>query len=118
MRISFDCAADIYDKTRGPPRQVMKQLIETLSNELQGYRTILDTGAGTGRFTKPLQDSGFEVFGIDIAKKMISKAMKKRSDAKRSFENALKICERDPNWPREFMEQIVARIRKEIASCK
>ncbi|MDH5447574.1 MAG: class I SAM-dependent methyltransferase [Candidatus Bathyarchaeota archaeon] len=77
MRISFDSAAEIYDKTRGPPRQIMNQLVKTLISELSCYETILDIGVGTGRFTKPLQDNGFEVVGADIAKKMISKAVKK-----------------------------------------
>lgn len=77
MRISFDSAAEIYDKTRGPPRHVMKQLLETLISELRGHETILDVGVGTGRFAKPLQDNGFEVVGVDIAKKMISKAVEK-----------------------------------------
>jgi ubiquinone/menaquinone biosynthesis C-methylase UbiE len=77
MRISFDSAAEIYDKTRGPARQVMKQLIKTLIGELSCHETILDVGVGTGRFTKPLQDSGFEVVGVDIAKKMIDKAVEK-----------------------------------------
>lgn len=77
MRISFDCASEIYDKTRGPPKAVMKQLVETLINELRGYTTVLDAGVGTGRFAKPLQDGGFEVVGIDIAKKMINKAVEK-----------------------------------------
>jgi len=77
MRISFDSAAEIYDKTRGPPRQVMKKLVTTLISELSCYETILDVGVGTGRFTKPLQDEGFEVVGVDIAKKMIDKAVEK-----------------------------------------
>lgn len=77
MRISFDSAAEIYDKTRGPPRQVMNQLVKTLISELSCYETILDVGVGTGRFTKPLQDNGFEVVGVDIAKKMINKAVEK-----------------------------------------
>lgn len=80
MRISFDSAAQIYDKTRGPPRQVMKQLIKTLTKELRGYKTILDAGVGTGRFAKPLQDSGFEVFGMDIARKMMNRAVGKGVD--------------------------------------
>ena len=74
MRMSFDSVAEIYDKTRGPPKQVMKQLIETLVSELHGYKTILDVGVGTGRFAKPLQDSGLDLVGVDIAKKMITKA--------------------------------------------
>jgi ubiquinone/menaquinone biosynthesis C-methylase UbiE len=74
MRISFDSAAEIYDKTRGPPKQVMKQLIKALASELRGYKTALDIGVGTGRFSKPLQDSGLDIVGVDIAKKMINKA--------------------------------------------
>lgn len=77
MRISFDSAAEFYDKTRGPSGQVMKQLIKTLTKELSGYRSILDAGVGTGRFAKPLQDNGFDVLGIDIADKMINKAVEK-----------------------------------------
>jgi len=77
MRISFDSAAEFFDKTRSPPGWVMKQLIKTLTNELSGYKTILDAGVGTGRFAKPLQDNGFDVLGIDIAEKMINKAVEK-----------------------------------------
>ncbi|MFQ6073893.1 MAG: class I SAM-dependent methyltransferase [Candidatus Bathyarchaeia archaeon] len=73
-RISFNSVAHIYDRTRGPPEHVMKQLLETLTSELNSYRTVLDAGIGTGRFSKPLQDSGLEVVGIDIAQKMISRA--------------------------------------------
>ncbi len=77
MRISFDSAADFYDRTRGPPKPVMKQLIRRLRNELSGCKMILDAGVGTGRFAKPLQHSGFEVVGVDIAKKMLEKAAEK-----------------------------------------
>ncbi len=70
MKISFDCAAEFYDRTRGPPEHVMEKLILTLINELKGCKSILDVGVGTGRFAKPLQDHGLYVVGVDIAKKM------------------------------------------------
>ena len=76
-RISFDPVAQVFDKTRGLPEHVMKQLLEALTEELLEYKTILDAGTGTGRFAKPLQDKGFEVVGIDISKKMISVAKEK-----------------------------------------
>ncbi|NIO37061.1 class I SAM-dependent methyltransferase, partial [Candidatus Bathyarchaeota archaeon] len=63
-RIPFNSVAHIYDRTRGPPEHVMKQLLEALTSELSDYRTIMDAGVGTGRFAKPLQDSGFEVVGV------------------------------------------------------
>lgn len=80
MRISFDPAADFYDKTRGPPVGVMEQLVKTLVNELSGYKTVLDAGVGTGRFAKPLQNNGFEVVGVDISKRMIGKAAERGVD--------------------------------------
>jgi SAM-dependent methyltransferase len=55
----------------------MKRLIETLTTELFECRKILDLGVGTGRFSGPLQKSGFEVAGIDISRKMTSKAKEK-----------------------------------------
>jgi ubiquinone/menaquinone biosynthesis C-methylase UbiE len=72
--VSFDRVAEIYDKTRSLPHEVMAQLIETLTKDLQGRREILDLGVGTGRFAQPLQNAGFKVVGIDISRKMMSKA--------------------------------------------
>ncbi len=77
ISVSFDRVADVYDRTRSLPSEVMKKLVETLTTELSGYESILDVGTGTGRFSKPLQDAGFEVVGIDISKKMIGKAREK-----------------------------------------
>jgi len=48
----------------------------------------------------------------------INKALGKLKEARGFFETALKICEKDPNWPRESMEEIIARIKKDIESCK
>jgi len=76
-RISFDPVAQIFDKTRGPPEHVMKQLLNMLAKELSACRTILDAGVGTGRFAKPLQNRAFEVVGIDISQKMLSVAKEK-----------------------------------------
>jgi ubiquinone/menaquinone biosynthesis C-methylase UbiE len=56
----------------------MQRLIQTITTELRGCTTILDAGTGTGRFAKPLQDNGFEVYGVDIAKKMISRAKERK----------------------------------------
>jgi ubiquinone/menaquinone biosynthesis C-methylase UbiE len=55
----------------------MKRLIKTLSVELKDCTNILDVGVGTGRLAEPLQKTGFEVAGIDISRRMMSKAKEK-----------------------------------------
>lgn len=77
MSVSFDRVAEIFDETRGMPPKAMENAVKTLVKELNGYKRILDAGVGTGRYAKPLQDSGFEVVGIDIARKMLGKAVDK-----------------------------------------
>jgi ubiquinone/menaquinone biosynthesis C-methylase UbiE len=76
-RISFDPVAEVFDKTRGPPDHVMKQLLKILERELRDCNTVLDAGVGTGRFAKPMQEQGLEVVGIDISRKMINVAKEK-----------------------------------------
>lgn len=77
MKIPFDRVADIYDKTRELPPEVMRKIVQTLVKELKGYKTVLDIGAGTGRFAKPLQENEFKVVGVDISHDMIQNAKKK-----------------------------------------
>lgn len=77
MSVSFDRVAEVYDKTRALPSNVMARLIETMTVELKGCEAVLDVGVGTGRFAKPLQDAGFSVVGVDISRKMMSKAKEK-----------------------------------------
>jgi ubiquinone/menaquinone biosynthesis C-methylase UbiE len=78
--ISFDRVADVYDRTRGLPDEVMSRLVETLTAELDGHKEILDLGVGTGRLAVPLQKTRSEVVGIDISRKMISKAKEKHTE--------------------------------------
>ena len=70
----FDSISEIYDSTR---RAATEAELKAVSSELKECRTILDVGVGTGRFAKPLSDLGFEIVGIDISRKMMSKAIKK-----------------------------------------
>jgi len=77
MSVSFNRVADIYDETRGMPPRAMENAVKTLVAELKDYERILDAGVGTGRYAKPLQDSGFEVVGVDISRKMLGKAADK-----------------------------------------
>ncbi|MDH5374859.1 MAG: class I SAM-dependent methyltransferase [Candidatus Bathyarchaeota archaeon] len=77
MVVSFDRVAEIYDETRGFPVFVMEKIVETLMDELEGYVNILDVGVGTARFSKPLQNRGYYVVGIDVSLKMLRKAFER-----------------------------------------
>ena len=75
-RISFDRVADVYDETRGLPPTPLAKAIGVLAEELQGKR-VLEIGVGTGRYTVPLQKSGIDVVGVDIAPKMVARGLEK-----------------------------------------
>jgi ubiquinone/menaquinone biosynthesis C-methylase UbiE len=70
----FDNISGIYDSTREAATEAE---LKAFSSELSDCRTILDVGVGTGRFAKPLSDLGFEIVGIDLSRKMMSKARQK-----------------------------------------
>lgn len=71
---TFDSIAKYYDDTRSPART---EEIDAIVKALGGYRTILDIGIGTGRLSKPLQDFGIDVTGVDLSVKMLEKAKEK-----------------------------------------
>ena len=56
----FDDISEIYDSTRPAATEAE---IRAVSIELGECCTILDVGVGTGRFSKPLSDLGFEMLG-------------------------------------------------------
>jgi ubiquinone/menaquinone biosynthesis C-methylase UbiE len=70
----FDVISEVYDSTR---QAATEAEIHAVSSELNELHTILDVGVGTGRFAKPLSDLGFEIVGIDLSRKMMSKAKQK-----------------------------------------
>jgi ubiquinone/menaquinone biosynthesis C-methylase UbiE len=77
MNAPFDRVAEVYDQTRSHSSIAMAQVIETLKRELEDSKRILDVGAGTGRYSAPLQGKGLEVVGIDISRLMLEKAQEK-----------------------------------------
>ncbi len=73
----FDRIAEIYDATRNLPEDEMQRVLETVEKAVDARWTILDAGVGTGRFAAPLHESGFQIIGVDISAKMMSKAREK-----------------------------------------
>jgi S-adenosylmethionine-dependent methyltransferase len=81
----YDTTADEYDEKR---KEQYFSIIDELSWEqitgnliLSEHRKILDAGGGTGEWSIPLAEEGFEVTMIDISEKMIQMAQKKAEEA-------------------------------------
>ncbi len=75
--VSFDRIADKFDATRAYPDVAWKAILDSLSEVLVKDKRILDAGVGTGRFAAPLQSMGYDIVGIDISPRMLSKAREK-----------------------------------------
>ena len=81
MSVSFDRAADYYDRTRAAPDAVMDLLIRSLTEALPQDELCLEIGVGTGRIALPLVEAGVNIVGVDISSEMLRKLTAKRLDA-------------------------------------
>ena len=73
--VSFDRAADYYDRTR----TLSEHLIPNLLPLLPGDGVCLEIGVGTGRIALPLVEKGIRIVGVDIAPEMLKKLVAKRN---------------------------------------
>jgi SAM-dependent methyltransferase len=76
--VSFDQAADYYDRTRAVPDSVMAELVPMLAAELPRDELCLEIGVGTGRIALPLVEAGVPIVGIDISREMLRRLIAKR----------------------------------------
>jgi SAM-dependent methyltransferase len=61
---SFENVAEIYERSRpGYPREALEWLAEVL--DLREGRTVLDLGAGTGKLTRQLRETGVKVIAVE-----------------------------------------------------
>ena len=70
--ISFDRAAEYYDRTRNLTPATMERVVEMLEGELRGRGPCLEIGIGTGRIGLPLAEGGIELAGIDLSLEMLT----------------------------------------------
>ncbi|WP_234698345.1 class I SAM-dependent methyltransferase [Lacisediminihabitans changchengi] len=62
---SFGIAADVYERARPTyPLEAARWLVP------EGARTVLDLGAGTGKFTRSLVDLGLDVIAVEPDERM------------------------------------------------
>jgi len=76
MVAEFDRLADVYDDTRPPLNEAELRIIEDALT-VRKCHSILEVGVGTGRISKPLSEISFDMVGIDLSTRMISRAKQK-----------------------------------------
>lgn len=86
--ISFDRAADVYDRSRGITSDALRTTIDLLVSELAGLGSCLEIGTGTGAISLALGEAGIPVVGIDLAMSMLAKLIEK-DGGRRPFPIAL-----------------------------
>jgi SAM-dependent methyltransferase len=77
--ISFDRAADYYDRTRSLSAEAMEKMISLLLGELERPGPCLEIGVGTGRVAIPLAEAGAQLVGLDLSPKMLAALTAKTS---------------------------------------
>jgi SAM-dependent methyltransferase len=76
-RVSFDRAAEYYDRTRDLPPEALAGVVELLARELAGRGRCLEIGVGTGRIALPLAAAGQPMAGIDVSAAMLGRLVAK-----------------------------------------
>ena len=72
--VSFDRAADYYDRTRALPAARAAAQTELLAGQLtQAVGPCLEIGVGTGRVALPLAAAGHRVIGLDLSAPMLER---------------------------------------------
>jgi len=77
LEAEYDQMAEEYDATRDAATE---REVDGIAGSLEGSKTVLDVGVGTGRFAKPIFGLGFEVTGVDVSRRMLLKAREKGID--------------------------------------
>jgi SAM-dependent methyltransferase len=75
--VSFDRAADYYDRTRGLSEEGARRTTELLAAELRDRGPVLEIGVGTGQLALPLRATGIDVVGLDLARPMLARLVEK-----------------------------------------
>lgn len=77
MSVSFDRAAEYYDRTRAMPEELMARLLPMVTAQLPRDGLCLEIGVGTGLIALPLIAAGIEIVGVDISREMLRRLVEK-----------------------------------------
>jgi SAM-dependent methyltransferase len=75
--VSFDRAADLYDRTRMITPEASEAMTRLLVAELNGRTPCLEIGVGTGLVALPLHAAGVSMVGVDLSVPMLRKLVEK-----------------------------------------
>jgi ubiquinone/menaquinone biosynthesis C-methylase UbiE len=75
--VSFDRAAEYYDRTRVTDEESIRATLDLLAGELRGRGPVLEIGVGTGAVALPLAGRGIPLTGVDLAFPMMQKLLEK-----------------------------------------
>ena len=70
--VSFERAADVYDRTRLTDAVALAGALDLLDRELPSGR-VLEIGVGTGAIAIPLAERGRRVIGLDVSRAMLER---------------------------------------------
>lgn len=79
--VAFDRAADYYDRTRGFPPGVERDVASLMAKAggLSPSSIVLEVGIGTGRIALPLSEHVGKYYGIDLALPMLERLRAKQT---------------------------------------
>ncbi|MFT3895322.1 MAG: class I SAM-dependent methyltransferase [Anaerolineales bacterium] len=89
--LSFDQAADFYDKTRPSIETTTEAGIQALFESAGKGSRILEVGTGTGRISIPLLERGADLIGCDISVKMLARQQEKFPAARLAQSDAVSL---------------------------
>ena len=79
--VSFDRAAEYYDRTRTFGDEADRAETELLLSELRSRSPVLEVGVGTGQVAMRLHAAGISMVGVDLSAAMLRKLVAKSGGA-------------------------------------
>jgi SAM-dependent methyltransferase len=94
-------------RERDPEKRVYTALVwRTIQRYLSGVKTVLDVGAGPGRFSLPLARLGLEVTHLDLSPRMVALAQRRARRERLKLDFTVGKVEELP-WPEKSFDLVL-----------